>query len=160
MQSRLSLLTVAVLLAAVTSGAAAQGPGAERARMMNPLAIEGPPEPAQFATIVGLTAEQQPKYAALRKSYLADTKVQRDSVTALRGEMRLLMQGGNREAGRPQMEKMRGLGLAINERYEEFESELGFLLTEPQQEKFATWKEQERTRMREERRQRMAERRQ
>ena len=158
MRPSMTLLTAAALIAAATSGAAAQGPGGERGRMMNPLAIEGPPEPAAFAGIVGLTAEQQPKYAALRKSYLADTETRRDSVKTLRGEMRMLMQGGNREAARPRMETMRSLGLAINERYEEFESELGFLLTEPQQEKFAAWKEQERTRMMEERRRRMSER--
>lgn len=156
---RVSTSALTLLLIATASTAAAQGPGGERAgRMFNPAAVDGPPAPAAFAGIVGLTSDQQPKYAALHKSYMTATQARRDSLKAIREEVRTLMQSGGREAARPRMEAMRGLATAVNERYEEFESELQFLLTAPQQAKFAEWKEKERTRMMEERRQRMGDR--
>ena len=134
---------------------APRGQGGPGGRMMNPLAFEGPPETAAFAKIVDLTTAQQPKYEALRKSYLTSTQAQRDSAKALRESMRAAMQGGDRAAAQPSMERMRDLGTRLGQRYEEFETELGFLLTKEQQDKFDAWKEAERTRRMEERRQRM-----
>ena len=156
---RFSTLALVALLTATASTAAAQGPGGSgRGRMMNPALVDGPPTPEAFTGIVGLTSEQQPKYAALHKSYMTSTKARRDSVKAMREEMRALMQGGDREAARPRMEGMRALADSLGERYSEFESELQFLLTAPQLAKYTEWKEKERARMMEERRQRMGER--
>jgi len=156
---RFAPLALAALLAAATTplaaqdGAARGGPGGRR--MMNPLAFDGPPATAEFAKIANLTEAQKPKYEALRKSYLTSTQAQRDSAKALRETMRAAMQGGDRTAAQPSMERMRTLGTTLNERYEEFESELGFLLTKEQQARFDAWKEAERARRMEERRQRM-----
>lgn len=155
-------LALLALLASTATAASAQqtgpGPGGpgQRPMMMNPIAFDGPPAPATFAPIVGLTAAQTPKYAALRKSYMTSTQAERDSLRAMRAELRARMRsGGDRDAAGPGMEAMRKLGTAINDRYEEFEAELQFLLTAPQQAKFAAWKEAERARMMEERRSRM-----
>ena len=159
---RLAPFAVAAILAAVAAPLAAQdgasrGPGGPGGRpMMNPLAFDGPPPTAEFTKIVGLTAAQQPKYEALRKSYLTSTQAQRDSAKAIRESMRAAMQGGDRTAAQPSMEQMRSLGTALGQRYEELETELGFLLTKEQQAKFDAWNEAERARRMEERRQRMA----
>jgi hypothetical protein len=156
-----SALPVLALLLTVAPAAAAQQDDARRSppAMNSPFALEGPPAPAVFDTIVGLRADQRPKYAALHKSYMTSTKSARDSVQTLRGKMRAAMSGGGgREAARPLMAPMSGLAVALTERYGEFESELQFLLDAGQTAKFSAWKETERARIMAARRQRMGER--
>lgn len=153
----LAPLALALLLAAPAVATAQQG-GEGRGRMPagSPFALEGPPAPAAFDSIVGLTAAQRPKYAALHQSYMASTKAARDSVKALRTKMRAAMEaGGGREAAQPFMAAMREQTASVTARYDDFESELGFLLDAPQTARFAAWKEKERARMMEERRARM-----
>jgi len=148
------LLLALTALSAIPAVAAAQQGKEGRGQMpMNaPFAFEGPPAPAAFDSIVGLTAAQKPKYAALHKSYMGETRPARDSVRALRAKMRATMaSGGGREGARALMVPMRDQATALNERYEEFEGELGFLLDAGQTAKFEAWKEKERTRLMSER---------
>ena len=149
---------IALALAAVAAPLAAQQPGGPPPAgrpTMNPLAFQGPPEPVAFAKIVGLTAEQQPKYANLYQAYMKETKPRRDSVEAMRTAMREARAAGG-TGNRGGMAAMRPLGEALNTQYEEFEASLGFLLTEPQQAKYDTWKAAEREKMMEQMRQRRA----
>ena len=150
------LLLALVALAAVPAVSAQQAEGRGRMPMGSPFAIEGPPAPAVFDSLVGLTAAQKPKYAALHKAYMSETRAGRDSVRALRASMRATMAaGGGRESARTLMAPMREHASALNERYEEFEGELGFLLDSAQTAKFEAWKEKEQARLMEERRSRM-----
>ena len=149
------LLLAFAALSAVPAVAAAQQGAEGRGQMpMNaPFAFEGPPAPAVFDTVVGLTAAQKPKYAALHKSYMSETRAARDSVRALRAKMRATMaSGGGREGARALMAPMRDQATALTSRYDEFEGELGFLLDAGQSAKFEAWKEKERTRLMEARR--------
>ena len=153
---RAVLIAVAVLagaapLAAQQPGAAGP-PGAGRP-MMNPLATQGPPEPAAFAKIVGLTAEQQPKYANLHQAYMKETKARRDSLETMRQAMRAARERGA-SGGRSGRASVRPLAEALNAQYEEFEASLGFLLTAPQQAKYDAWKVAEREKLMEQMRQR------
>ena len=151
------LLLALATLSAVPAAAAQQGREGRGQMPMNaPFAFEGPPAPAAFDSIVGLTATQKPKYAALHKAYMSETRAGRDSVRALRASMRATMAaGGGRESARTLMAPMREHASALNERYEEFEGELGFLLDSAQTAKFEAWKEKEQARLMEERRSRM-----
>ena len=150
------LLLALVALTAVPAVSAQQAEGRGRMPMGSPFAIEGPPAPATFDSLVGLTAAQKPKYAALHKAYMSETRAARDSVRTLRASMRATMAaGGGRESARALMAPMREQATALNERYEEFEGELGFLLDSAQTAKFEAWKEKERARLMEERRSRM-----
>lgn len=157
---RSALPALALLLALAPAATAQQGEERRGPPAMNsPFALEGPPAPGVFDTIVGLRADQRPKYAALHKSYMASTKTARDSVKALRVKMRAAMSGGGgREAARPLMAPMSGLAVGLTERYDEFEGELQFLLDAAQTAKFSAWKEAERARIMAARRQRMGER--
>ena len=148
------LLALAVLSAVPAAAAAQQGPEGRGQMPMNaPFAFEGPPAPAAFDSIVGLTVAQKPKYAALHKAFMSETRSARDSVRALRTTMREAMAaGGSRESARPLMAPMREQAAALVERYEEFEGELGFLLDSAQTAKFEAWKEKELTRLMSERR--------
>jgi Spy/CpxP family protein refolding chaperone len=149
---------LALALAAAAAPLAAQQPGGAPGAgrpMMNPLAFQGPPEPGAFAKIVGLTAEQQPKYANLHQAYMKETKPRRDSVEAMRTAMREARASGA-TGNRGGMAAMRPLGEALNAQYEEFEASLGFLLTPPQQAKYDAWKASEREKMLEQMRQRRA----
>ena len=150
------LLALAALFAVPAVAAAQQAPEGRGQMPMNaPFALEGPPAPAAFDSIVGLTAVQEPKYAALHKSYMSETRAARDSVRALRAKMRATVSsGGGREAARALMAPMRDQATALTERYDEFEGELGFLLDAGQSAKFEAWKEKERTRLMSERRRR------
>ena len=147
------LLLALAALSAVPAAAAQQGREGRGQMPMNaPFAFEGPPAPAAFDSIVGLTATQKPKYAALHKSYMSETRAARDSVRALRATMRAAMSsGGGREGARALMTPMRDQATALTGRYEEFEGELGFLLDAGQAAKFESWKEKERTRLMSER---------
>ncbi len=147
-------LALAALLATPALAAAQQGERVRGQMPANaPFALEGPPTPAAFDSIVGLSPAQEPKYAALRRSYMASTRAARDSVRALRDRMRATMaSGGDREAARALMAPMRDQATALNQRYQDFESELGFLLDSAQTAKFEAWKEKERARLMEERR--------
>ena len=150
------LLLALVALTAVPAVSAQQAEGRGRTPMGSPFAIEGPPAPTAFDSIVALTAAQKPKYAALHKAYMSETRAARDSVRSLRASMRATMAaGGGRESARALMAPMREQATALNERYEEFEGELGFLLDSAQTAKFEAWKEKERARLMEERRSRM-----
>ena len=132
----LTALVVTPALAAAQQGERGRGQMPANA----PFALEGPPA-------------QEPKYAALRTSYMTSTRTARDSVRALRERMRATMaSGGDREAARALMAPMRDQATALNQRYEDFESELGFLLDAAQTAKFEAWKEKERARLMEERR--------
>ena len=150
---------IAMALAALASPLAAQQPGAGTPgagrAMMNPLAMQGPPDPAAFTAIVGLTADQQSKYANLYRSYMKDTKPRRDSLAAMRAAMREARAAGG-TPDRSGMASMRPLGEALNAQYEEFETSLGFLLTPAQQTKYDTWKAAEREKVMQQMRQRRA----
>ena len=151
------LLLALAALSAVPALAAAQQGSEGRGQMSTnaPFAFEGPPAPAVFDTIVGLTTAQKPKYAALHKAYMSESRAARDSVRALRAKMRATMSsGGGREGARALMAPMRDQATALTQRYDEFEGELGFLLDAGQSAKFEAWKEKERMRLMSERRRR------
>ena len=154
MRSVLIALALAATAAPLTAQQPSGGtPGPGRA-MMNPLALQGPPEPAVFAGIVELTADQKPKYANLYQTYMKETKARRDSVETMRKAMREARASGATGGGRGSMASMRPLAEALNGQYEEFEASLGFLLTAPQQAKYDSWKAAEREKMMEQMRQR------
>ena len=128
-------------------------------RPVDLLALQGPPEPAAFARAVGLDADQTAKYANLRNAYLAATRAERDSLTAMRNRMRAareVRQGapaapaGAASRGRGGMQAMRPVADTLEARFADFEADLAFLLTAAQQRKYEAWKEAEAARVRSE----------
>ena len=74
-----------------------RGPG--RMASLDPVVLEGPPVPAEFARIVELPENQVDRYAQLYERFMASTRPQRDSLTALRRDLRSAFEQGDREAG-------------------------------------------------------------
>ena len=155
---------VSLVLAAWGGSAAAQeGTAAMNRRAMNLIALQGPPEPAAFGKAVGLDARQTTQYGQLRRAYLQATKVERDSLGALRDRMRAMRSAGQaapegapgertarREPRGAGMQAMRPLVDSLEARFADFEADLAFLLRPDQQKKYEAWKEAEAARIRSE----------
>ena len=159
---RIALLSLVLALSGGSVSAQDGAPAMNR-RAMNLIALQGPPEPAVFGKAVGLDARQTTQYGQLRKAYLEATKMERDSLGAMRDRMRArrsagqaLPEGaqGERTAGREArgagVQAMRPLVDSLEARYADFEADLTFLLRPDQQKKYEAWKEAEAARIRSE----------
>lgn len=147
--SRVALPLFALLIAG--SASAQQAAPLPTRRAMNPIAVQGPPERAVFAKAMGLTADQAAKYGHLRTTYLAATKLERDSLASMRSRMRASREAGG-EPGRrgAGMQALRPLVDTLEVRFADFETDLAFLLTADQQKRYEAWKAAEVERMRSE----------
>lgn len=159
---RIVMLSLGLALCGAPA-AAQEGSPAMNRRPTNLIAMQGPPEPAVFGKAVGLDADQMTRYGQLRKVYLEATKVERDSLAAMRERLRALRASGRaqpesapgagtaRRGGRGAgMQAMRPLADSLEARYADFEADLAFLLQPEQQKKYEAWKEAESARMRSE----------
>lgn len=136
----LALLATAALAVPALAQQPGMGRQGGRGMMMNPFLMAGPPAPSEFAARVGLDAAGQQRYAAAYQSYLADTKVNRDSVSKLRDAARSAFQGGNRDGARAMMQNARPLNEALRQRYGALEDSLKAMLSADQYQKYEAWK--------------------
>jgi hypothetical protein len=128
--------------------------GPERMASLDPVVLEGPPVPAEFARIVELPEDQVGRYAQLYERLMASTRPQRDSLTALRRDLRSAFKQGDREAGRQQLGQLRPLAEELKRRQATFDETLQPLLEKDQWKRYQHWREDERKRAEKERQER------
>ena len=128
--------------------------GGERMASLDPVVLEGPPVPAEFARIVELPENQVGRYAQLYERFMASTRPQRDSLTALRRDLRSAFEQGDREAARQQAGQLRPLTEELKQRQATFDETLQPLLEKDQWKRYQHWRDDERKRAQKERQQR------
>jgi hypothetical protein len=128
--------------------------GAERMASLDPVVLEGPPVPAEFARIVELPEDQVGRYAQLYERFMASTRPQRDSLTALRGDLRSAFEQGDRDAARQQAGQLRPLTEELQRRQATFDDTLQPLLEKDQWKRYQHWRDDERKRAQKERQER------
>lgn len=129
-----------------------RGPG--RMESLDPVVLEGPPVPAEFARIVELPEGQVGRYVQLYERFMASTRPQRDSLTALRRDLHSNFEQGDREAARQQLGQLRPLAEELKRRQATFDETLQPLLEKDQWKRYQHWREDERKRAEKERRDR------
>jgi hypothetical protein len=129
------------------------GPG--RVASVDPVVLEGPPAPAEFARIVELPENQVDRYAQLYERFMASTRPQRDSVTALRRDRRAAFEQGERETAQRQLGQLRPLTEDLQRRQATFDETLQQLLAKDQWKRYQHWREDERKRAQKERKERL-----
>jgi len=128
--------------------------GPERMASLDPIVLQGPPVPAEFARIVGLPENQVGRYAQLYERFMASTRPQRDSLTTLRRDLRSAFEQGDREAGRQQLGQLRPLTEELQRRQATFDETLQPLLEKDQWKRYQHWRDDERKRAQKERQER------
>jgi hypothetical protein len=128
------------------------GPG--RMESLDPVVLEGPPAPAEFARIVELPENQVDRYAQLYERFMASTRRERDSLAVLRRDLRSAYEQGDREAGRQQAGQLRPLTEELQRRQATFDETLQPLLEKDQWKRYQHWREDERKRAQKERQER------
>ena len=129
-----------------------RGPG--RMTSLDPVVLEGPPVPAEFARIVELPENHVDRYAQLYERFMASTRPQRDSLIALRRDLRSAFEQGDREAGRQQLGQLRPLTEELQRRQATFDETLQPLLEKDQWKRYQHWRDDERKRAQKERQER------
>jgi hypothetical protein len=120
-----------------------RGPGRES---LDPVVLAGPPVPAEFARIVELPEDQVGRYAQLYERFMASTRPQRDSLTAMRRDLRSTYEQGDREAARQKVGQLRPLTEDLKRRQATFDETLQPLLEKDQWKRYQHWREDERKR--------------
>jgi hypothetical protein len=126
----------------------------ERMASLDPVVLEGPPVPAEFARIVELPENQVGRYAQLHERFMASTRPQRDSLTALRRDLRSAFEQGDREVARQQAGQLRPLTEELQRRQATFDDTLQPLLEKDQWKRYQHWRDDERKRAQKERQER------
>jgi len=129
-----------------------RGPG--RMTSLDPVVLEGPPVPAEFARIVELPENHVDRYAQLYERFMASTRPQRDSLIALRRDLRSAFEQGDREAGRQQLGQLRPLTEELQRRQATFDETLQPLLEKDQWKRYQHWRDDERKRAQKDRQER------
>jgi len=129
-----------------------RGPG--RMTSLDPVVLEGPPVPAEFARIVELPENHVDRYAQLYERFMASTRPQRDSLIALRRDLRSAFEQGDREAGRQQLGQLRPLTEELQRRQATFDETLQPVLEKDQWKRYQHWRDDERKRARKDRQER------
>jgi hypothetical protein len=130
-----------------------RGPG--RTASVDPVVLEGPPTPAEFARIVELPGDQVDRYAQLYERFMTSTRPQRDSLTALRRDLRAAFEQGERETAQRQLGQLRPLTEDLQRRQATFDETLQPLLAKDQWKRYQHWREDERKRAQKERKERL-----
>jgi hypothetical protein len=128
--------------------------GGERMRSLDPVVLDGPPVPAAFARIVELPENQVGRYTQLYERFMASTRPQRDTLTALRRDMRSAFEQGDREAARQHAGELRPLTEELQRRQATFDDTLQPLLEKGQWKRYQHWRDDERKRAQKERQER------
>ena len=118
------------------------GPG--RMAALDPVVIEGPPAPAEFARIVELPADSVDRYAQLYDRFMSSTRPQRDSLAAMRRDLREAFEQGDREAARRHRGEFRPLTEELTRQQASFDDSLKPLLAKDQWKRYQQWRDDRR----------------
>lgn len=113
------------------------GPGGGM-KPLDPVVVEGPPSPAEFAKITSVADTQ--RYAHLYDHFMTSTGPQRDSLAAARSAMRDAFENRDREAGRRQMSLLKSLGDDLSKQQETFDSAVKEMLKKEEWKKYQDWR--------------------
>lgn len=112
-------------------------PGGRMGSSFDPLALEGPMAPSQFATVTEATQEQEAHYAVMYDNYLAATKSERENVSAVRARMRDAMEsGGGRSDMSRDMQSLEGSAKLLQKALKTFDEGVKDLLPKEQFKKY------------------------
>jgi hypothetical protein len=151
----LALFTLALaapVAVAQSSDDSGQQPGGYRGRMHgpgrgtppDPVVLKGPPAPADFQKLVELPQDKVAGYQGLYDRFMAETKPQRDSLTALRTGMGGSGDSGDRESFQQRREVFMPLSQELTRRQAAFDDALKDMLDKDQWKRYQKWRDEER----------------
>ena len=114
------------------------GPGGMAS--LDPVVLQGPPAPADFARIVDLPEDQVGRYSHLYDRYMATTRRERDSLNTLRQSMRDAFENGDREAAGNQRAVIGPLTKDLEQRQAAFDDALHGVVDKSQWNKYQKWR--------------------
>ncbi len=118
--------------------------GAGRMTPPDPVALNGPPAPAEFARIVQLPADSVNRYAALYDRFMSSTRPQRDSLATMRRNRRDAFEQGDRAAARRHRGEFRPLTEELARQQATFDKALEPLLAKDQWKRYQHWRDDQR----------------
>ena len=140
-----TLLVFAVTTAlALPLAPAAHAQGGRRMVPPDPVVLDGPPAPAEFARIVKLPADKLTRYTELYDRFMESTRPQRDSLTAMRRDRRKAFNEGDRETARRHRGQLRPLAEDLARRQVTFDDTLKPTLTKDQWKRYEQWRDEQR----------------
>lgn len=166
---RLPLSAVLAAMLALASTAAAQdydrphgrgaggnrgGPGMGRMAPPDLVVVQGPPAPPEFARIVELPADKVHRYAEMYERLMNSTGPQRDSLETLRRGMRDAFEIRDRASADRQRALAQPIVEELERRQAAFDATLRDLLDKSQWKRYQHWRDDERKRANDERRDR------
>jgi hypothetical protein len=127
--------------------------GAGRMWPPDPVVLNGPPAPAEFARIVELPPDRVDGYARLYERFMSSSRPQRDSLAAMRRDLRDAFEQGDREAAQRHRGEFRPLADELDRRQATFDEALQSMLAKDQWKRYQRWSDEQRKQAEKERRQ-------
>ncbi len=109
---------------------------------LDPVVVEGPPAPAEFARITSVPDTQ--RYARLYNGFMSSTRPQRDSLGAARSALRDAFEERDRDAGRRQVGLVKSLGDDLSKRLNTFDNAVKDLVGKDEWKRYQDWRSQRR----------------
>ena len=128
--------------------------GAERMAPPDPVVLNGPPAPDEFARIVELPGDQVDRYVQLYDRFISSTRPQRDSLAAMRRDTRDAFEQGDREAAQRHRGEFRPLTEELERQQATFDQTLKPLLAKAQWKRYQHWRDDQRKQAEQERKER------
>jgi hypothetical protein len=139
------LLVFAVTTAlALPLAPAAHSQSGRRMAPPDPVVLDGPPAPAEFARIVKLPADKLTRYTELYDRFMESTRPQRDSLTAMRRDRRKAFNEGDRETARRHRGQLRPHAEDLARQQVTFDDTLKPTLTKDQWKRYEQWRDEQR----------------
>jgi hypothetical protein len=114
--------------------------GRPRHRMAGMEAVAGPASPAILRDTVGLSGPKLQQYSKQYDTYIASTKVARDSLRSNLQAIRSAYESGDRSATRDRRDTVMRQSQDLSRRDQAFEKSLKALLSSDQQKRYDQWK--------------------
>jgi hypothetical protein len=139
------LLVFAVTTAlALPLAPAAHSQSGRRMAPPDPVVLDGPPAPAEFARTVKLPADKLTRYTELYDRFMESTRPQRDSLTAMRRDRRKAFSEGDRDTARRHRGQLRPLAEDLARQQVTFDDTLKPTLTKDQWKRYEQWRDEQR----------------
>jgi hypothetical protein len=127
--------------------------GVGRMSPPDPVVLNGPPAPAEFARIVELPPDRVDGYARLYERFMSSTRPPRDSLAAMRRDLRDAFEQGDREAAQRHRGGFRPLAEELERRQAAFDEALQPMLAKDQWKRYQHWRDEQRKQAEKERQQ-------
>jgi exonuclease VII small subunit len=135
-----------------------RGPGGFQHDAPDPVLLDGPPVPADFAVIASPDTAQAARYQSLYDNLMASTHDDRDSLRTTRTEMRAARGSQDHESMRQSMAATQQLVAALQSSQQAFDDALKAMLSGEQFKRYEAWRQQRRKQAEEQMKRRMQDR--